>query len=518
MKALILSGGSGTRLWPLSRKNYPKQFLQLTGKQSLLQQTVDRLIGIVSPEDIVVMTNNEYKFHVLSDLNALFNNKNSTPNTQNSVLPATSSMPFAIILEPACRNTAPAIALGVKYCLEKLGCEREDVLFISPSDHVITSVDQFREYVKQAEAIAKEGYIVTFGIKPTRPETGYGYIKISKESAVSSKQLAEDTMQSAVSSKQNEPNPPSPPFSKGGSSQPSTINYFKVEQFTEKPDLETAKKYIDEGNYYWNSGMFAFSIGTIIDEFQKLAPDIHEMLDKNFDEMIARFIQMPEISIDYSIMEKSDRVVSLPLDIYWNDIGSWDSLCELLQKDEQGNIKNGDVITIDTSNSMIIGNKRLITTIGLEDSLVIETGDAILIAKKGQAQKVKEIVKSLSTANRKEASEHVTTYRPWGSYTVLEEGERYKIKRVVVNPRERLSLQLHHHRSEHWVVVRGTAKVTIGEAEKLVHENESAYISKSTIHRLENPGKVPLELIEVQNGEYLGEDDIVRIDDHYGRE
>lgn len=487
MKALILSGGSGTRLWPLSRKNYPKQFLQLTGKQSLLQQTVDRLIGIVSPEDIVVMTNNEYKFHVLSDLNALFNNKNSTPNTQNSVLPATSSMPFAIILEPACRNTAPAIALGVKYCLEKLGCKREDVLFISPSDHVITSVDQFREYVKQAEVIAKEGYIVTFGIKPTRPETGYGYIKISKGGM-------------------------------GGSSQPSTINYFKVEQFTEKPDLETAKKYIDEGNYYWNSGMFAFSIGTIIDEFQKLAPDIHEMLDKNFDEMIDRFIQMPEISIDYSIMEKSDRVVSLPMDIYWNDIGSWDSLCELLQKDEQGNIKNGDVITIDTSNSMIIGNKRLITTIGLEDSLVIETGDAILIAKKGQAQKVKEIVKSLSTANRKEASEHVTTYRPWGSYTVLEEGERYKIKRVVVNPRERLSLQLHHHRSEHWVVVRGTAKVTIGEAEKLVHENESAYISKSTIHRLENPGKVPLELIEVQNGEYLGEDDIVRIDDHYGRE
>lgn len=487
MKALILSGGSGTRLWPLSRKNYPKQFLQLTGKQSLLQQTVDRLIGIVSPEDIVVMTNNEYKFHVLSDLNALFNNKNSTPNTQNSVLPATSSMPFAIILEPACRNTAPAIALGVKYCLEKLGCERGDVLFISPSDHVITSVDQFREYVKQAEVIAKEGYIVTFGIKPTRPETGYGYIKISKGGM-------------------------------GGSSQPSTINYFKVEQFTEKPDLETAKKYIDEGNYYWNSGMFAFSIGTIIDEFQKLAPDIHEMLGKNFDEMIDRFIQMPEISIDYSIMEKSDRVVSLPMDIYWNDIGSWDSLYELLQKDEQGNIKNGDVITIDTSNSMIIGNKRLITTIGLEDTLVIETGDAILIAKKGQAQKVKEIVKSLSTANRKEASEHVTTYRPWGSYTVLEEGERYKIKRVVVNPRERLSLQLHHHRSEHWVVVRGTAKVTIGEAEKLVHENESAYISKSTIHRLENPGKVPLELIEVQNGEYLGEDDIVRIDDHYGRE
>ena len=489
MKALILSGGSGTRLWPLSRKNYPKQFLRLTGKQSLLQQTVDRLIGIVSPEDIVVMTNNEYKFHVLSDLNSLLNAHSPMPQAHSSMPFAHSPMPFAIILEPACRNTAPAIAFGVKYCLEKLGCEKEDVLFISPSDHVIASVDQFREYVKQAEVIAKEGYIVTFGIKPTRPETGYGYIKASKLQACKPAGLQAD----------------------------KPVNYLKVEQFTEKPDLETAKKYIDEGNYYWNSGMFAFSIGTIIEEFQKYAPEIYGMLEGSFDEMNVRFVQMPEISIDYSIMEKSDRVVSLPMDIYWNDIGSWDSLCELLQKDEKGNIKNGDVITIDTSNTMIIGNKRLITTIGLEDSLVIETGDAILIAKKGQAQKVKEIVKSLSTANRKEASEHVTTYRPWGSYTVLEEGERYKIKRVVVNPCERLSLQLHHHRSEHWVVVRGTAKVTIGEVEKLVHENESAYISKSTLHRLENPGKVPLEIIEVQNGEYLGEDDIVRFDDVYGR-
>jgi mannose-1-phosphate guanylyltransferase/mannose-6-phosphate isomerase len=514
LKVLVLAGGSGTRLWPLSRKNYPKQFLRLLGNQSLLQQTVERLLGIVSPEDIVVMTNNEYKFHVLSDLNALFDTQHSSLHALGSVLRA------HVILEPACRNTAPAIALGVKYCLEKLGCDRNEVLFISPSDHVITTVDQFREYVRQAEAVAQEGYIVTFGIKPTRPETGYGYIQVSKESAVSSKHTGTKMAHDDI--KGNKNNPPSPPFSKGGmggfSDEISSKNYFKVLKFAEKPDMETAKKYIDEGDYYWNSGMFAFSIGTIIDEFQKYTPEIYEMLDKSFDEMIMRFGQMPEISIDYSVMEKSDRVVSLPMYIYWNDIGSWDSLYDLLQKDEQGNIRSGEAITIDTTGTMIIGGKRIITTIGLEDTLVIETDDAILIAKKGQAQKVKDIVENLSKANRKEASEHVTTYRPWGNYTVLEEGERYKIKRVVVNPRERLSLQLHHHRSEHWVVVKGTAKVTVGEKEKIIHENESTYIPKSTLHRLENPGKVPLEIIEVQNGEYVGEDDIVRIDDIYGRE
>jgi mannose-1-phosphate guanylyltransferase/mannose-6-phosphate isomerase len=514
VKALILAGGSGTRLWPLSRKNYPKQFLRLLGNQSLLQQTVDRLLSIVSIEDIVVITNSEYKFHVLSDLNVLFNTQHPSPPAFGSALPP------HIILEPIARNTAPAIALGVKYCLEKLGCDRNEVLFISPSDHVITNVDQFREYVRQAEAVAQEGYIVTFGIKPTRPETGYGYIQVSKESAVSSKHSGTKVAHDDIKGSKN--NPPPPPFSKGGmggfSDEISDKNYFKVLKFTEKPDMETAKKYIDEGSYYWNSGMFAFSIGTIIDEFQKHAPRIYGMLDKSFDEMIMKFDRMPDISIDYSIMEKSDRVVSLPMYIYWNDIGSWDSLYDLLQRDEHGNIKSGKAITIDTTGTMIIGGKRLITTIGLEDTLVIETDDAILIAKKGQAQKVKDIVDDLLKANRKEASEHLTTYRPWGNYTVLEEGDRYKIKRVVVNPRERLSLQLHHHRSEHWVVVKGVAKVTVGEKEEIIHENESTYIPKSTLHRLENPGRVPLEIIEVQNGEYVGEDDIVRIEDVYGRE
>jgi mannose-1-phosphate guanylyltransferase/mannose-6-phosphate isomerase len=479
MKVLVLAGGSGTRLWPLSRKNYPKQFLRLTGNQSLLHQTVDRLLHVVSQDDIVVMTNSEYKFHVLSDLGSFYKKLNKPGKPINSK--NTSYLPDHIILEPACRNTAPAIALGAKYCLDKLGCDKKDVLFISPSDHVISTNEQFREYVRQAEKVAKEGYIVTFGIKPTRPETGYGYIKASKQK--------EDLKKT----------------------------YYNVEKFTEKPDPGTAKKYVEEGNYYWNSGMFAFSIGTIIDEFRKYEPVIYEMFKSSYDETMERYYHMPEISIDYALMEKSDRVVTLPMDIYWNDIGSWDSIYELLERDEKGNIKTGDVITIDTSDTMVIGSKRLITTIGLEDCLIIETDDAILIARKGQAQKVKDIVEQLTKENRKEASEHVTTYRPWGSYTVLEEAERYKIKRIVVNPLERLSLQMHHHRSEHWVVVRGTAKVKIGELEKLVHENESAYVPKSTLHRLENPGKVPLEMIEVQNGEYVGEDDIVRIDDVYGR-
>jgi mannose-1-phosphate guanylyltransferase/mannose-6-phosphate isomerase len=338
-------------------------------------------------------------------------------------------------------------------------------------------VEQFGDYVKQAEQVAREGYIVTFGIKPTRPETGYGYIKTGEKLKVKSDKL----------------------------------EAYKTEKFT-------AKKYLKEGIYYWNSGMFAFSIGTIIDAFQEFTPEIHAMLEGSFDEMNSRFSQMPNISIDYAVMEKSDRVVTMPMDIYWNDIGSWDSLYELLESDEEGNIKRGDVVTMDTRNTMILGSKRLITTIGLEDGLVIETDDAILIAQKGQAQKVKDVVDKLKQDNRKEPSEHVTTYRPWGNYTVLEEGERYKLKRIVVNPLARLSLQMHYHRSEHWVVIKGTAKVTIGDMEKLVHENESVYVPKSTVHRLENPGKVPLEIIEVQNGEYVGEDDIERKEDVYGRE
>jgi len=468
MKALILAGGSGTRLWPLSRKNFPKQFLKLNGDKSLLQQTAERLLKAINPEDIIVMTNSDYKFHVLSDLQSL-----------NSDLTTLSSN---IILEPAFRNTAPAIALGIKYCIEKLGCGEDEVVFISPSDHIIRPDERFAEYLKVSEDIAQKGYIVTLGITPDRPETGYGYIKVrSQKSKVKSQK------------------------------------FLGVEKFIEKPDAKTAARYAGRGNYYWNSGMFAFSIKTILNEFEKHAPEIRNMLNMDFDEMIYKFQQMPNISIDYAVLERSDKVAALPLDLYWNDIGSWDSLYDVLDKDKNGNVTRGDILTVDTKNTLIIGNKRLISTIGLEDCLIVETDDAILIAKKGEAQKVRDVVSKLKKENRKEADEHVTTYRPWGSYTVLEEGPRYKIKRIAVTPQERLSLQMHHHRSEHWVVVKGTAKVTIGDMEIVIHENESAYVPKSTLHRLENPGRVPLEIIEVQNGDYVGEDDIVRYEDVYGR-
>jgi len=377
VKAIILAGGSGTRLWPLSRSNYPKQFLKLSGGKSLLQQTAERLLKLIPPEDIIVVTNNDYRFHVMADLDA--------------ISPALSK---DMVLEPARRNTAPAIALTLKYCTERLQCGKNEVLFVSPSDHIINPDEQFIEYVKEAEGIAREGYIVTFGIKPLSPETGYGYIKISSQ-------------KSGVRNQ----------------------SYFRVEEITEKPDLETARGYLDSGNYLWNSGIFSFTIGTIIKEFKKHAPDIYRSFSSNFDDVVSNFSDMPDISLDYAIMEKSDRVVTIPLDIYWNDIGSWDSLFEVFEKDSKKNVKIGDVIDIDTRDALIMGDKRLIATVGLENLLIVETDDAILVAKRGDSQKVKDVVDILRSKERIEASEHRTIYRPWGEYTVLEEGMRYKIKR-----------------------------------------------------------------------------------------
>ncbi|NPB09709.1 MAG: mannose-1-phosphate guanylyltransferase/mannose-6-phosphate isomerase [Thermodesulfobacteria bacterium] len=461
MKGIILAGGSGTRLWPSSRKAYPKQFLKLNGDRSLIQQTADRLLKFLAPEDLIIITGEDYKFHVMDHLSEIEG--------------------FHLLCEPCGRNTAPAIAYGLRYAAEVLKCAPEETFLICPSDHLIQPDEEFARCVQAAEEVANQGFLVTFGVKPHRPETGYGYIK-------------------------------------RGEPLETSIEAYRVDRFTEKPDLETAKAYLAEGGYYWNAGIFLFSRQTFEEELAQHAPEIHELYTRGFSAMTEQFAKMPDISVDYALMERSARVATVPLSLQWNDIGSWDALFDILDKDENGNVTQGRVITMETKNSLVLGQRRLISTIGLEDCLVIDTPDALLIVKRGETQKVNQLVKELKARGYPEAVEHVTTYRPWGSYTVLEEGPRYKIKRIVVKPGARLSLQLHYHRSEHWVVVRGTAKVLIGDEERFLHENESAYVPKSTKHRLENPGKIPLEIIEVQNGEYLGEDDIVRFEDVYGRD
>lgn len=471
MKAIILAGGSGTRLFPLSRKKFPKQFLSLKDNETLFQKTINRNLKVVNDKnDIVIITNNDYQFHVKNQIKDILGED------------------FNIILEPISKNTAPAIALAVKYALDKMKVDEEEVLFISPSDHIISPINKFIEYIKKAEKLAKRGYIITFGINPTKPETGYGYIEADLKNSLG-------------------------------------YQAYRVKQFHEKPDLETAQKYLISGNYYWNSGMFAFSIKTILEEFKNHAPEIFNLIyNKTFEETIMGFEEMPDISIDYAVMEKTDKAIVLPMDVIWSDVGSWDSVYEVLDKDKNYNVKIGNIIDIETKNSLIMGNERLIATIGIEDMLIIETPDTILIAKKGKGQKVKDLVQILKeNPKTKHLTEfHTTVYRPWGSYTELEKRDRYRIKRITVQPGEQLSLQMHYHRSEHWVVVKGTAKVILEDENKdlkefYVHENESIFVPKSKKHRLINPGKIPLELIEVQVGEYVEEDDIVRFDDKYDR-
>lgn len=463
MKAIILAGGSGTRLWPVSRYGLPKQFIKLNGGKSLLCQTVERLAAAMPLKDIFVITNEDYRFHVQEDLRSV-----------------STSLENNIILEPVGRNTAPAIALVMRYCLEKLKCGKGEVVFICPSDHVIEPVEKFARYAHEAEAAAKAGAIVTFGIKPDRPETGYGYIRKG------------------------------PRLKKTG-------DVCGVAKFAEKPDGKTAEKYLKAGGYYWNSGMFAFTIGTMLGEFRKYAPEISRRMPQTLAKMTADFSAMPSISIDYAVMEKSKKAAVLPIDLLWSDVGSWDSLPEVVDPDVNGNVTVGDVISLDTKKTIVMGEKRLVSTIGLKDLIIIDTNDALLVARRGQAQRVKEVVNILKERKRKEGVEHLTIYRPWGYFKILEEGPRYKIKRIVLKPGQKVSHQLHYHRSEHWIIVKGTARVTVGKSTLLVHENESTYVPQGTVHRLENPGKVPLEMIEVQNGEYVGEDDIVRFGDLYGR-
>lgn len=459
MKVIILAGGGGTRLFPLSRTCFPKQFMKIDAEYSLLAQTIRRSAKLVAPQDIVIVTNKEYVHHVQAEID---------------VCGATGAH---IVLEPVARNTAPAIALAAKYCMEVLGASDDEVLFVSTSDHIIKGIDLFLKSVRQACQLAEAGKVVTFGVKPDKPETGYGYIEAGNV------------------------------YGEG----------FVVNSFKEKPSLALAQQYVEQGNYYWNSGMFAFPISCFLDELKAHQTDVYELTLQPFERMQESFDDMPNISIDYAVAEKSDRVMTIPLSVGWNDVGSWDAIYEVLNKDENGNAIKGDCLPLDCKNTLMLGKSRLIAGIGLEDLLVVETDDVIVVARQGESQKVKDLVGELRLRGRKEIDEHTTMYRPWGYYTVLGEGPGYKMKKIVVQPGQQLSLQMHYHRSEHWIVTNGTAKVTIGETEQFVQENESVFIPVATKHRLENPGRIPLEIIEVQNGKYLEEDDIVRFDDNYGR-
>lgn len=456
MKIVILAGGGGTRLFPLSRECYPKQFLHVIGDKSLLAQTVERFIGLVKPEDIVIVTNEKYIFHVQAELKSI--------NAQDA----------HIIVEPVGRNTAPAIALAQIYCKDKLKCNDDEVLFISPSDHLIKPIEDFQKLIMQAEQTAKQGSIVTLGIKPTKPETGYGYIE-----------AAENKENMAV----------------------------KVLSFKEKPDLETAKKYLKAGNYFWNSGMFMFSIKTMQDEFKTFVLEIVEIENKGYEYTVDNFIQMPNISIDYAVAEKSQKMMMMPMqDIYWNDIGSFDAIAEVLS-DENNNAFIGDTLTDNCTNTMIIAEDRLVAGIDLNNLVIVDTPDALLVAQKGQSQKVKDVVSKLKKADRKEARENVTMYRNWGKYTLLTEGKDYRVRKVEMNPGKSLTMQMHYHRSEHWTVISGTGKITIDDKESIFTENQSTYIPMGVKHKLSNPGKIPLVIIEVQSGKYINDDDIIVFED-----
>ncbi len=472
---VIMAGGSGTRLWPLSRKLYPKQFLPLVGDSSLFQETMSRLNGldILPPLSIC---NEEYRFIVAEQIREVgaFSGQGVVNNG-------------GIILEPVGKNTAPAIALAALHAAAKHG--DETVLLILASDHQIRHVSLFQQAVKKAEPIAREGKLVTFGIVPSGPETGYGYIR------------ADMSLDASVA--------------------------FPVQAFIEKPDYDTACAYINAGSYFWNSGMFLLQAGRYLEELGKFRPDILESCKKAYaktepDRDFLRvdqeaFEACPSESIDYAVMEKTSDAVVVPLDAGWNDVGSWSALWDVNEKDHNGNAFRGDIFLHDTRDSLVHADYRLVTTVGLRDMVVVETRDAVLVADKNKVQDVKVLVDRLKAEDRDEYRIHRKVYRPWGNYDSIDHGTRFQVKHIIVNPGEKLSVQMHHHRAEHWIVVAGTAKVSIDDKQMLLTENESTYIPIGAVHSLENPGKVALELIEVQSGSYLGEDDIVRLDDRYGR-
>ncbi len=466
---VILCGGAGSRLWPMSRQLLPKQFLPLVSERTMLQDTVERLRGLPGAEPVTVVSNSEHRFLVAEQLREI----GAPPRTQ--------------ILEPIGRNTAPAVAAAA------LGLERSDpdaVMLVLPADHLIRDVDTFHAAVLKAAAAARAGFLAAFGVRPDHPATGYGYIE-------------------------------------GGEPIAGHENVFRVARFVEKPDLTTARAFLKAGTFAWNSGMFVFGARRYLEELDRHAPAMlaacrtaweRAATDLDFVRLDQQaFAACPADSIDYAVMEKTDAAVVIPVDIGWSDVGSWTTLWEVGDKDASGNVLRGDVHVQAAENCYVRAEKRLVSVLGLSDAVVVETDDAVLVASKDEAQKVKDIVGKLDAAKRTEHLSHRRVYRPWGYYESIDAGERFQVKRLMVKPGAALSLQMHHHRAEHWVVVSGTAKVTRGDEVSLVAENESTYIPIGVKHRLENPGKVPLYLIEVQSGGYLGEDDIVRFEDLYRR-
>lgn len=460
---VILSGGSGTRLWPLSRESYPKQFLPLTSELTMLQATWHRVAPIAGRAPLII-ANEEHRFVAAEQLQQV------------------GATPQAIMLEPIGRNTAPAIAVAALEATREGG---DALLLVLPSDHVISNEKAFQDAVLEAAKAARDGKLVTFGIVPATPETGYGYIKAAA----------------------------------GTGTRP-------VERFVEKPDLATAQGYVASGEYFWNSGMFLFKASRYLEELGKLNPAILDATRKAWEgaKRDSDFVRLdketfkvvPSDSIDYAVMEKTQDAAVLPLDAGWSDVGSWTALRDVSRQDPDGNAHHGDVIAIDCRNTYAYGD-RLIALVGLDDVVVVETADAVLVGKGERMQEVKEVVARIKQDKRSEATWHRKVYRPWGAYDSIDNGQRFQVKRITVKPGATLSLQMHHHRAEHWIVVSGTAEVTRGEDVLLLTENQSTYIPLGVTHRLRNPGKLPLELIEVQSGSYLGEDDIVRFEDTYGR-
>ncbi|WP_422461134.1 MULTISPECIES: mannose-1-phosphate guanylyltransferase/mannose-6-phosphate isomerase [unclassified Endozoicomonas] len=489
---VIMSGGSGSRLWPQSRSLYPKQFLPLVNEQTMLQNTVSRLDGLDSVAAPLVIANEEHRFLVAEQFRQM-NRKAS-----------------GIILEPAGRNTAPAVALAsLKAQNLQPTTDNDPILLVLAADHVINDVKAFHQAVEAALPAARDGKLVTFGIVPAHPETGYGYIKAGEQ--IIGNRVEVIAGKNVESTTHN----------------PSLTTIYSVDQFVEKPDLETAQGYLASGDYYWNSGMFLFKASRYLEELNQFRPDILEACQKAMEVQSAdldfvrldehAFKACPDESIDYAVMEKTTDAVVVPLDAGWSDVGSWSSLADISEKDNAGNSTLGDVLLRDTRNTYVRSEKKLIATVGVDDLVITESDDAILVAHKDRVQDVKKIVDRLKTENRSEVKLHRKVYRPWGAYDSIDTGDRFQVKRITVKPGAQLSLQMHHHRAEHWIVVKGTALITNGDQEILLTENQSTYIPIGVVHRLKNPGKFNLELIEVQSGGYLGEDDIVRFEDTYGR-